>query len=641
MDASTPASSDFKAGDGIPKASEGPVTWRYPQAQLSAPPLPQPLPPMKEHQDELEELHTSFTELFTFFCANTTIHGPRHLVSRSRLRRVTWGLLLLGALGMFCHHLQKRNNDVTHGDSKPSLAITLCDMNPHRLVRQHLEELDKFARENIYSLIKFNISETSDPTRTTPMDKGPSPESTFRLARQLHLQMLKEPGRHSKVGFRLCNSTGGDCFNRTFSSREKAIREWYHFHYMNILAATQEHSYKNPFILSCENNQQDCEAESFYHHIYGNCYTFNDILASTHQHATQSEERLWLSGGITLVLRVEPQDHLPLLSSDTGIKVTIHKRNHTPFLEPPFLEPRVPESQIFNILPRTETTISIGEESWFPNQFASCVDGEKGTDMQLLYNKSYTRQACLVSCFQHQMVKDCFCGYYRYPLPAGAEYCTSTRYPAWGHCFYSLYQELETRNHSCFSSCPRSCRSSIAKVNINWRLNYFKMERTPKEGPILLKLLEEMKNLMGQCFGMSMLSVMELLELLFDSVALSLLLGYRWLYDMCASRAKCSTKSCGKICPVQARLPASPEVQKVQHLANKGQTSAMIIPMRCVSCGKIVGNKWEAYLGLLQAECSEADALDALGLKCYCCRRMLLAHVDLIEKLLNYAPLEK
>ena len=35
------------------------------------------------------------------------------------------------------------------------------------------------------------------------------------------------------------------------------------------------------------------------------------------------------------------------------------------------------------------------------------------------------------------------------------------------------------------------------------------------------------------------------------------------------------------------------------------------------------------------------DALDTLGLKRYCCRRMLLSHVDLIEKLLNYAPLEK
>ncbi|CAM9656467.1 unnamed protein product, partial [Chrysoparadoxa australica] len=57
---------------------------------------------------------------------------------------------------------------------------------------------------------------------------------------------------------------------------------------------------------------------------------------------------------------------------------------------------------------------------------------------------------------------------------------------------------------------------------------------------------------------------------------------------------------------------------------------------RCFTCGKVIGNKWETYLSLIQMSCDAADALDELGLKRYCCRRMVLTHVDLIEKLLNY-----
>ncbi|OLY83864.1 DNA-directed RNA polymerases I, II, and III subunit RPABC5 [Smittium mucronatum] len=40
----------------------------------------------------------------------------------------------------------------------------------------------------------------------------------------------------------------------------------------------------------------------------------------------------------------------------------------------------------------------------------------------------------------------------------------------------------------------------------------------------------------------------------------------------------------------------------------------MIIPVVCFTCGKVIGNRWDAYLILLQMDVSEGEALTALGL---------------------------
>ena len=62
----------------------------------------------------------------------------------------------------------------------------------------------------------------------------------------------------------------------------------------------------------------------------------------------------------------------------------------------------------------------------------------------------------------------------------------------------------------------------------------------------------------------------------------------------------------------------------------------MIIPVRCFTCGKVIGNKYDTYLELVAEGTTEGDALSMLGLSRYCCRRMLLTHVDLMTRLLNY-----
>mmetsp|Transcript_69654 Transcript_69654/g.81296 ORF Transcript_69654/g.81296 Transcript_69654/m.81296 type:complete len:98 (+) Transcript_69654:25-318(+) len=63
----------------------------------------------------------------------------------------------------------------------------------------------------------------------------------------------------------------------------------------------------------------------------------------------------------------------------------------------------------------------------------------------------------------------------------------------------------------------------------------------------------------------------------------------------------------------------------------------MIIPVRCYSCGKVVGNLYEPYRALIDQDYTEAEALDALKLGRYCCRRMILSHIDLVDELIPYS----
>lgn len=65
-----------------------------------------------------------------------------------------------------------------------------------------------------------------------------------------------------------------------------------------------------------------------------------------------------------------------------------------------------------------------------------------------------------------------------------------------------------------------------------------------------------------------------------------------------------------------------------------------LIPVRCYTCGKVTGNKWQQYLSLLNEGMSENDALTRLHLIRYCCRRMVLSHVDMIEKIINHTPVK-
>mgnify|MGYP003777029691 CR=1 FL=1 len=71
------------------------------------------------------------------------------------------------------------------------------------------------------------------------------------------------------------------------------------------------------------------------------------------------------------------------------------------------------------------------------------------------------------------------------------------------------------------------------------------------------------------------------------------------------------------------------------------QRNNMIFPIRCVTCGKVLADKWRFYsMKVEEAEVAgkpdpgfRARLLDELGLTRYCCRRHMLSHVDLVDKI--------
>ena len=53
-----------------------------------------------------------------------------------------------------------------------------------------------------------------------------------------------------------------------------------------------------------------------------------------------------------------------------------------------------------------------------------------------------------------------------------------------------------------------------------------------------------------------------------------------------------------------------------------------MIPVRCLSCGKVVSAFYEEYQQRTDDGEDPKKVLDDLGITRYCCRRMFIAHVE-------------
>jgi DNA-directed RNA polymerase subunit N len=62
----------------------------------------------------------------------------------------------------------------------------------------------------------------------------------------------------------------------------------------------------------------------------------------------------------------------------------------------------------------------------------------------------------------------------------------------------------------------------------------------------------------------------------------------------------------------------------------------MIIPVRCFTCGRVIGSDFEQYRERVGRGEKPRDVMDQLGLERMCCRRMILGHVELLRESASY-----
>lgn len=61
-----------------------------------------------------------------------------------------------------------------------------------------------------------------------------------------------------------------------------------------------------------------------------------------------------------------------------------------------------------------------------------------------------------------------------------------------------------------------------------------------------------------------------------------------------------------------------------------------MLPVRCFTCGYIIGRHEEEYENRLEKGETKENILNSLNLSRYCCRRMFLGHAGTVDQLLRF-----
>ena len=345
------------------------------------------------------------------------------------------------------------------------------------------------------------------------------------------------------------------------SLSESPFSSLYEYYYKNNAKNFEEYdNLKNLFgdsldklIIDCYFDYLPCnrtEFRLFSHPIHGNCYQFNsgfDFNETSLKLKTITNDQR--SGGLRLILNISVPDSLRLLNPNSGGYIFIHNQTNLPMMVDPL-----------TFSPKTETNIALYRTFYQltekpysncqkENNFDSFLKS-KGYKFDNNYQNEYTQLLCFSSCFQNLLIENCGCQEIYFPTFQGFALCINeSQY----YCIDRYFVDVEYARF-CFEECPLECSGmwfdktvstnhisilkyqelfkryvkeqqiinvnandsfdEIAIINIYYRkLGYTQINESPKI--IFVDLLSSIGGIGGLFLGISVLTLVEVLELIF------------------------------------------------------------------------------------------------------------------------------
>ncbi|XP_064307489.1 acid-sensing ion channel 4 isoform X2 [Phalacrocorax carbo] len=422
------------------------------------------------------------------FASASTLHGLGHICRSGQLgvRQTLWAFAFLASLAFFLYQA-----------AKSALLY---------LEHPHVMALDEEAiREMVFPAITIcNINRYRHSALTDA--------DIFHLANMTGLPPKDRDG-HKATDLLYPDPDMADIVNRTGHQLDDMLK-------------------------SCNFSGENCSSRDFtvVYTRYGKCYTFNGDRRNP-----RVTRQGGMGNGLEIMLDIQQEEYLPIwketneTSFEAGIRVQIHSQD-----EPPYIH------QLgFGVSPGFQTFVSCQEQrlTYLPQPWGNCRASMQGEQMLPGYD-TYSIAACRLQCEKEAVVRTCHCRMVH--MPGNESICSPNVYIECAD--HTLDAAVEDSQERC--SCPTPCnltrygkeismvripnkgsaRYLARKYNKNETyirenflvldiffeaLNYETIEQ--KKAYDLAGLLGDIGGQMGLFIGASILTVLEILDYVYES----------------------------------------------------------------------------------------------------------------------------